>query len=199
MANSLFIKATHRFTKKGKHHISFCPPYFLSSKTELPAAYAEAAAVVGAWMGRSGHTLVYGGARKGQMEVLAQAVKREGGRVIGVVPQVLVERNLVSHCVDVPLHCADLSERKAIMMRESEVFLILPGGIGTLDELFTVLAVNTLYAERRRVVLFNAGGCWDALLSLLDGLHAAGLVELPARETVDVVADVAALEALLKH
>lgn len=172
---------------------------FLSSKTELPAAYAEAAAVVGAWMGRSGHTLVYGGARKGQMEVLAQAVKREGGRVIGVVPQVLVERNLVSHCVDVPLHCADLSERKAIMMRESEVFLILPGGIGTLDELFTVLAVNTLYAERRRVVLFNAGGCWDALLGLLDGLHAVGLVELSARETVDVVADVAALEALLKH
>lgn len=172
---------------------------FLSSKTELPAAYAEAAAVVGVWMGRSGHTLVYGGARKGQMEVLAQAVKREGGRVIGVVPQVLVERNLVSHCVDVPLHCADLSERKAIMMRESEVFLILPGGIGTLDELFTVLAVNTLYAERRRVVLFNAGGCWDALLGLLDGLYAAGLVELSARETVDVVADVAALEALLKH
>lgn len=172
---------------------------FLSSKTELPAAYSEAAAMVGTWMGRSGHTLVYGGARKGQMEVLAQAVKREGSRVIGVVPQVLVERNLVSHCVDVPLHCADLSERKAIMMRESEVFLILPGGIGTLDELFTVLAVNTLYAERRRVVLFNAGGCWDALLSLLDGLHAAGLVELPARETVDVVADVAALEALLKH
>ena len=172
---------------------------FLSSKTELPTAYAEAAAAVGAWMGRSGHTLVYGGARKGQMEVLVQAVKREGGRVIGVVPQVLVERNLVSRCVDVVLHCADLSERKAIMMRESEVFLILPGGIGTLDELFTVLAVNTLYAERRRVVLFNAGGCWDALLSLLDGLHAAGLVELPARETVDVVADVAALEALLKH
>lgn len=172
---------------------------FLSSKTELPAAYAEAAAAVGAWMGRSGHTLVYGGARKGQMEVLAQTVKREGGRVIGVVPQVLVERNLVSRCVDVVLHCADLSERKAFMMRESEVFLILPGGIGTLDELFTVLAVNTLYAERRRVVLFNAGGCWDVLLRLLDGLHADGLAELPACETVDVVADVAALEALLKH
>ncbi len=171
---------------------------FLSSKTELPAAYAEAAAAVGAWMGRSGHTLVYGGARKGQMEVLAQAVKREGGCVIGVVPQVLVERNLVSRCVDVVLHCADLSERKAIMMRESEVFLILPGGIGTLDELFTVLAVNTLYAEHRRVVLFNAGSCWDALLRLLDGLHADGLAELPACETVDVVADVAALEALLK-
>lgn len=170
---------------------------FLSSKTDIPAAYAAAAEAVGAWIGRTGRTLVYGGARKGQMEVLAQAVKREGGRVIGVVPQVLLDRNLVSDCVDVAFHCADLSDRKAIMMRESEVFVILPGGIGTLDELFTVLAVNTLYAERQRVVLFNAGGCWEELLRLLDGLHAAGLSELPASEMLDVVADVAALERLL--
>ena len=106
---------------------------FLSSRSDIPAAYLPAAREVGEWIGRTGRTLVYGGARKGLMEVLAQSVTQHGGRVFGMVPDVIVERGLESEAIDVTFRCADLSDRKDMMNRESDVLLALPGGIGTLD------------------------------------------------------------------
>ena len=72
---------------------------FLSSRSDIPEAYLPAAREVGEWIGRTGRTLVYGGARRGQMEVLAQAVRQSGGRVIGVMPDILVQRNMQSDAV----------------------------------------------------------------------------------------------------
>ena len=80
---------------------------------------------------RSTHrTLVYGGARKGLMEVLAQSVKRHGGRIYGMVPDILQERGWVSDTLDVTFRCVDLTDRKAMMNRESDVLVALPGGMG---------------------------------------------------------------------
>ncbi len=171
---------------------------FLSSKTGLPETYVRATRHLGEWIGRSERTLVYGGARKGLMEVLAQSVKQAGGRVVGVVPRILVERGLESEAMDVTFYTADLHDRKAALMRESDVVIALPGGIGTLDEVFTVLAARTIGTDRRlKVVLFNVDGCWNSLLAVLEDLWRQGLIDERVEQLVDVVADVAELEQIL--
>ncbi len=149
---------------------------YLSSKDHLPDSYVEAARQVGAFIGNEGHTLVYGGARKGLMEVLAQQVKAHGGRVYGMVPDIIVQRGLVSDAIDVTFRCVDLNDRKAMMNRESDVLVALPGGIGTLDEVFTVMANTVIGIRHQPVVFYNVEGCWDALLQALDNLFAQGLI-----------------------
>ncbi len=149
---------------------------YLSSKEWLPEAYVTAAREVGTLIGSTGRTLVYGGSRCGLMEVLAQSVKGSGGSVYGMVPEIIVRRGLVSDAIDRVFACADLTDRKAAMERESDVLVALPGGIGTLDETFSVLANATIGIRRKPVVFYNAGGCWDKLLSALSALFAEGLV-----------------------
>lgn len=149
---------------------------FLSSKSGLPASYVAAARELGAFLGREGRVLVYGGTRLGLMEELAQAVKRNGGRVYGMVPDVIVGRGLVSDAVDVTFRCADLTDRKEMMNRESDVLVALPGGIGTLDEVFTVMAAGVIGISRKPVIFLNVGGCWNALLAALEDLCGQGLV-----------------------
>lgn len=170
---------------------------FLSSKSDLPESYVQAAREVGALIGRTGRTLVYGGARKGLMEVLAQSVKANGGRVYGMVPDIIVDRGLVSDTLDVTFRCVDLSDRKAMMNRESEVLVALPGGIGTLDEVFTVMANAVIGIGRQPVVFYNVDGCWDAVLAALTNLFEQGLVNGEPADYYSVATNIAELEALL--
>ena len=171
---------------------------FLSSHAAVADCYHIAAKRLGEWIGKNGDTLVYGGARKGLMEVLAQSTKQSGGRVYGVVPQILVERNLVSDTIDVNFHCCDLNDRKAILIRESDILIAFPGGVGTLDELFTILAANAIGLEHKPVVLFNVDGCWDSLLALLKDLAERGFVSAEKTESLHVVTDESELEEILQ-
>lgn len=170
---------------------------FLSSKSDLPESYVQAAREVGTLIGRTGRTLVYGGARKGLMEVLAQSVKANGGRVYGMVPDIIVDRGLVSDTLDVTFRCVDLSDRKAMMNRESEVLVALPGGIGTLDEVFTVMANAVIGIGRQSVVFYNVDGCWDAVLAALTNLFEQGLVSGEPADYYSVATNIAELEVLL--
>lgn len=170
---------------------------YLSSKDNLPASYVNAAREVGALIGRTGRTLVYGGARKGLMEVLAQSVKANGGRVYGMVPEIIEQRRLVSDAIDVTFRCVDLNDRKAMMNRESDILVALPGGIGTLDEAFTVMANTVIGIRRQPVVFYNVDGCWDALLAALDNLFAQGLVSGTPTDYYSVATNINELEQLL--
>ena len=170
---------------------------YLSSKDNLPESYVRAAREVGELIGRTGRTLVYGGARKGLMEVLAQSVKQHGGRVFGMVPDVIVERGLESEAIDVTFRCADLSDRKDMMNRESDVLLALPGGIGTLDEVFTVLANTGIGIRRQPLVFYNVDGCWNALLAALDDLFRQGLISGRPEDFYQVASNIDELEQLL--
>ena len=170
---------------------------YLSSKDNLPESYVKAAREVGELIGRTGRTLVYGGARKGLMEVLAQSVKQHGGRVFGMVPDVIVERGLESEAIDVTFRCADLSDRKDMMNRESDVLLALPGGIGTLDEVFTVRANTCIGIRRQPLVFFNVDGCWNALLAALDDLFRQGLISGRPEDFYQVASNIDELEQLL--
>ncbi|MCI7273075.1 TIGR00730 family Rossman fold protein [bacterium] len=170
---------------------------YLSSKDNLPESYVKAAREVGELIGRTGRTLVYGGARKGLMEVLAQNVKLHGGRVYGMVPDIIVERGLESEAVDVTFRCAALSDRKDMMNRESDVLVALPGGIGTLDEVFTVLANTGIGICRQPLVFYNVDGCWNALLAALDDLFRQGLISGKPDDYYLVAANIEELERLL--
>lgn len=170
---------------------------YLSSKDNLPESYVKAAREVGKLIGRTGCTLVYGGARKGLMEVLAQNVKQHGGRVYGMVPDIIVERGLESEAVDVTFRCAALSDRKDMMNRESDVLVALPGGIGTLDEVFTVLANTGIGICRQPLVFYNVDGCWNALLAALDDLFRQGLISGKPDDYYLVAANIEELERLL--
>lgn len=168
---------------------------FLASREPGNAVCRDAVVAVGEWIGRTGRTLVYGGARKGSMELLARTVRENGGRIYGVVPQILVDRGLVSDLPDVTFHSASLADRKEIMSRESDVFVALPGGIGTLDEVFTILGEACIGIRRRTVILYNADGCWSPLVEALESLRRRGLIADDVMQCLSVVDGIPALEA----
>ena len=172
---------------------------FLSSHEGLPESYRQTAIAVGEWLGKHQHTLVYGGARKGLMEVLAQATHQNGGRIYGVVPQILVDQHLVSDAIDITFYCADLNDRKAIMVRESEIFLALPGGIGTLDEIFTVLAANTIGLQQKHVILYDVEGCWEPTMKALHDLRDRNLVSETSLAWLHLVHSIEELEQVCQQ
>lgn len=170
---------------------------YLSSKENLPENYVQAAREVGELIGKTGRILIYGGARKGLMEVLAQSVKQHGGRVYGMVPEIIEKRGLVSDAIDVTFRCLDLSDRKMMMNRESDVLVALPGGIGTLDEVFTVMANTVIGIRHQPVVFYNVDGCWDALLAALDNLFEQGLVSGSPSDYYSVAHNIQELASLI--
>ena len=171
---------------------------FCAASENIAPGYFEAAAEVGAMLGRLGKTMVYGGARFGLMEATAKAAKAAGARIVGVVPDILVERDRVSRLLDEQVGCRNLSERKDIMLERSDVLVALPGGVGTLDEIFHVLAAATIGYHTKRVVLYNVNGFWNALLAAVDEMSQAGFVRGEMEKYLVVADNIAQLEDLIK-
>ena len=171
---------------------------FCAASENIAPGYFEAAAEVGAMLGRLGKTMVYGGARFGLMEATAKAAKAAGARIVGVVPDILVERDRVSHLLDEQVGCRNLSERKDMMLERSDVLVALPGGVGTLDEIFHVLAAATIGYHTKRVVLYNVNGFWNALLAAVDEMSQAGFVRGEMEKYLVVADNIAQLEDLIK-
>lgn len=171
---------------------------FCAASENIAPGYFEAAAEVGAMLGRLGMTLVYGGARFGLMEATARAAKQAGARIVGVVPDILVERGRVSMLLDEQVNCRNLSERKDIMLERSDILVALPGGVGTLDEIFHVMAAATIGYHTKRMVLYNVNGFWDSLVATLDEMLQAGFIRGEFERYFSVANGVAELEGLLK-
>lgn len=131
---------------------------------------------LGRFMAQEGHHLVFGGANMGLMERIAKAVKDNGGMTIGVVPQILEKGGRVSEYLDVEIPCDSLTDRKELMETKSDIFIALPGGVGTLDEIFNVVASATIGYHHKRVILYNMKGFWDQLIALLDDLARRGCI-----------------------
>lgn len=172
---------------------------FCAASENIAPGYFEAAAEVGAMLGRIGATMVYGGARFGLMEATAKAAKAAGARIVGVVPDILVERDRVSGLLDEQVGCRNLSERKEIMLERSDILVVLPGGIGTLDEIFHVLAAATIGYHTKRVVLYNVNGFWNQLLATVEEMSQAGFVRGEMEKYLIVANSVAELENLIRN
>lgn len=129
--------------------------------------FADAAHAVGTWIGQHGGQLVYGGGSSGLMGMVAQATAKAGGRVVGVIPQTLVDKEYANHACD-ELHIVQtMHERKALMAERSGAFLALPGGIGTFEELFEVWTWRQLGYHDKPIGLLNVAGYYDGLLNFL--------------------------------
>lgn len=169
--------------------INSCIGLFCSSSDNLPSSIYAEAHRFGLWLGHSGRTLVYGGARCGLMEATARGVRdavAEGGcgRVVGVTPQILIDQNRVSNNIDQQIVTPDLAIRKQQTLELSDIIVAMPGSLGTLDEAFSVMAANTIGAHRKKVVFWNIARFWDDLFVMLDGLQQRGLVNRPYNESM---------------
>lgn len=132
------------------------------------------------------------------MECVARAAKSAGGQTIGVVPAIVEATGRTSQYNDVVLTCQNLSDRKQLMLDESDVFVALPGGVGTLDEVFTVAASHTIGYHHKRVILFNMKGFWNATIHMLDDLQERGVVRGQWRDYIQVANTLEELKALTK-
>jgi len=146
-------------------HFSLC--VYCGSRPGSQPEFSEAARAVGEWIGRHGGQLVYGGGCNGLMGTVAQATLDAGGRVIGVIPRALVEKEWANHaCTE--LHVVEtMHERKRLMAEHADAFLALPGGIGTFEEFFEVWTWRQLGYHDKPVGLLNVAGYYDGLMQFL--------------------------------
>ena len=170
---------------------------FCGSRTGRDPRYAAATRGMGQLLAQSGITLVYGGGRVGLMGELADACLQAGGRVIGVIPQMLLDRE-VGHAGLTELEVVtSLSVRKQRMSDLAQAFIALPGGIGTLDELFEVWTWSQLHLEHKPCGVLNVGGYYDPLLAFLDRTVEENFLRAEYRSTLIVSRDPADLLARL--
>lgn len=166
---------------------------YCGSKPGVDPLYAEAARQVGHWIGERGGQLVYGGGRGGLMGLVADAALEAGAQVIGIIPQALVEREW-AHKGCTELHIVDtMHARKRMMAERSDAFLAMPGGIGTLEELFEVWTWHQLGYHDKPIGLLNVSGYYQGLLQFMDHSVAHGFLAQAQRELVKVHAQPQAL------
>jgi uncharacterized protein (TIGR00730 family) len=166
---------------------------FCGARTGSSPLYARAATALGRRLGERGLGLVYGGARVGLMGVLADAALEAGAPVLGVLPHALSSVE-VAHAGLTELVLVDgLHARKARMTAESDAFVALPGGFGTLDELFEALTWAQLGLHTRPLGLLNVNGFWDSLVASLERQVSDGFITAADRGRLSVEADPDAL------
>ncbi|MDE5596016.1 MAG: TIGR00730 family Rossman fold protein [Muribaculaceae bacterium] len=160
---------------------------YCSAAESLPETWVEAAAQLGCWIGNAGATLVYGGVDAGLMRVLARSVKLSGnGRIIGVVP--MLRSDKASPLNDVEIPAEGLADRKVNMYLMSDVFVVLPGGYGTLDEMMSTLAyLNFNDIHGKKILVYNPDGVYDALISQFRKMIDFGLMQPRSLERLTVL------------
>ena len=166
---------------------------FCGSRPGVQRVYQQAAQTVGRLLCRRGIELVYGGGNVGLMGILATACLEDGGRVIGVIPQALVDREVAHTGLTELRVVSSMHERKAVMADLADAFLSLPGGFGTWEEFFEVLTWSQLGIQRKACALLNVNGYYDPLLEMADKAVAEGFLRRAHRDLLLSDADPARL------
>jgi uncharacterized protein (TIGR00730 family) len=173
---------------------------FAGSSPGADPRYVQLAGQVGSELGRRELGLVYGGGRTGLMGAVAQGALDEGGEVIGVIPRSMVERELAHVDLTELYVCETMHQRKAMMADRVDAFLALPGGLGTLEEIFEVWTWRELGFHHKPVGFLNADGFWTPLIEALRGIAAAGFLSADALDDVVVGEDLeSALDGLSRR
>jgi uncharacterized protein (TIGR00730 family) len=170
---------------------------FCASADGTNPQYRSAAEALGRELAAQRIGLIYGGARVGLMRAVAEAALAAGGHVVGVIPEVLVDLE-VAHDGLSELHVTStMHTRKALMGERSDAFIILPGGFGTLEEMFEVLAWQTLRLHDKPIIVLNTAGFYDTLLRFLDECVERGVLKEKNRRILHVAATVEEVFELL--
>jgi hypothetical protein len=160
---------------------------FCASASGADPAYQTAANDLGRALAAHHVGVIYGGAKVGLMCAIAVSTLAHGGRVVGVIPEVLVDLE-VAHNGVTELHVVDtMHTRKALMGEKADAFVIMPGGFGTLEEMFEVVTWQTLKLHNKPIVLLNVLGFYDQLLGFLDHAVAQGMLKQKNRDLLLVV------------
>ena len=171
---------------------------FCSANGNIDPDFFEKTEELGKWIARQGHCIVFGGVNQGLMECIAKAMNECGGKTIGVVPSIVEETGRTSRYNDEVVTCSNLSERKQLMTDLSDVLIALPGGIGTLDEVFTVAAAHTIGYHHKRVILYNMKGFWSSAIQMLDDLQQRGFIRGQWRSYIMVAESLEEIERILE-
>jgi uncharacterized protein (TIGR00730 family) len=138
-------------------------------------------------MAQAATTLVFGGGRIGLMGVLADAVLAGGGRIVGVIPDFLKDKELAHRAATEMLVVPDMHTRKKTMFERSDAFCILPGGVGTLEEMFEIVTWRQLHLHNKPIILLNTADYWSPLLTLIDNMIGEGFAHKGHEELITVV------------
>jgi uncharacterized protein (TIGR00730 family) len=155
---------------------------FCGSSTGENTIYADAAKALGKLFVKKGITLVYGGAKVGLMGIIADEVIAAGGKSIGVIPDFFSSREIAHTQLTELIYVKSMAERKAVLADLSDAFIAMPGGFGTLDELFEMMTASQLDLHKKPVGILNTNRYYDALLSQLDRMQTDKFMKLVHRQ-----------------
>ena len=167
---------------------------FCGARFGTDPAGREVAQRLGELLAQEGITMVYGGGGVGLMGLVANAALKAGGKVVGIIPRFLLQREAGHPALTETVVVETMHERKLAMFERSDAFVVLPGGIGTLEELFEVLSWRTLGLHTKPIVIVDQGGYWQPLAALLRSCVEGGFAD---RSHLDLVAFVETLDQLL--
>lgn len=170
---------------------------FCSANDNIDQDFFKIAEELGQWMAENGHQLIYGGANCGLMERIGKVVCENNGRTIGFIPAILEQKKKKSQYVNVEIPCNNLSDRKELMISQCDIAIALPGGIGTIDEIFTLIASNLMGYHDKSIILFNAKGFWNSLIKMLDALSGQNMIRGDWHNTVLVANNLKELKTLI--
>jgi len=163
---------------------------FCSSSLTIDESFVDLAAQVGERIGQGGHRLVSGGGRVSMMGAVAAAARANGAYTLGVIPQHLVSAEVADHDADELVVVDTMRDRKALMDAHADVFLVLPGGIGTLEEFFEVWTAGSLGMHPKPVIVLDHGGFYEPLWQFIGSLIESGFARQAAWDQLRRVATI---------
>ncbi len=162
---------------------------FCGSKSGLRKEYTESAQLLGQLFVKNNIAMIYGGATNGLMGAIADTMMDAGGKVIGVIPKLIADRELAHKNLSELHIVSSMSERKTKMLELSDAFITLPGGVGSMDEMFEVLAFTHLGVNEKLVGILNVLGFYDSLLKYIDHAVTEGFVPERVKRQIIVETD----------
>lgn len=161
---------------------------YCSARTNIAPECFNDARMLGQWIGRHGHTLVYGGLKMGLMDAIASATASAGGKIIGVVPDTRVDLQHPDNTVNIPV--CSLHERKAIMEENADIFVALDGGYGTLDEVISALASMSFFNSVKPILLLNRDDLFTPLPKMFNEMVHRGLMYADVAQRLSLCSDI---------
>ena len=157
---------------------------FCGSSMGNDPRYQEAAAQLGEVLAQNDCTLYYGGANVGLMKIIADKMLERGKRVVGIIPKLITDMEIAHEGVTEMIEVDSMSERKLMLISESDAFIAMPGGFGTLDEIFEITVQNQLRISDKPVALYNTLNYYDSMIQFIDHAVSQGFIRKEHRDNI---------------